>query len=206
MRNAWMLFVSLVLVVAVCTPCCAEYCVEWHCDVTVIVEDPNHDCLGSMTYVCGGEIESPTQLPDPLTAWFHLTPDSLWGSALFENVNLLNNVGNTIWVSSGADDISYNTFVNTLTDGRSNEMWGFFTIESGSSTAGTGMIGHTESNFVNDCYPDFAGMDIGRIGLRVNDAWITRTCPGIPEPGAIVSLLCGIVGMCGFASRRRKAR
>lgn len=206
MKHAWMLIFSFLLFAAVCSPSRAQFVTTWHADVTVLIEDYNHNLLGSMNYVSGGEIDSLTKLPEPLTVKFSLVPDGLWGTALFENINLLNNVGKTFWDSSGADDISYDSMVYTLTDGRSKTMWGLFALKSGSSTAGSGMVGHSESGFVNNCYPDFADLTIGRIGMRINGAWITQTSPSVPEPAALVSLLCGIAGMCGYASRSRRIR
>jgi hypothetical protein len=206
MKHAWMLFFSLALLAAICSPSHAQYTTTWHADVTVLVEDFAHNPLGSMAYVGGGTINSAAPLPQPLTIKFSLVPDGLWGDALFENINLLSNVGKTIWVSSGADDISFNEFVYRLTDGRNSTMWGLFSLNSHSGTIDSGMVGHSESSYLGNCYPDFGDWTIGRIGLRIDDAWITQGLPDVPEPGALVSLLCGIVGLCGFASRRRKTR
>lgn|GEM_PF-2311487 len=205
LRNAWMLLFSLVLVAVVCKPSRAEYRLTWYSNVTVLVQDPNHDCLGSMTYILGGETDSYTELAKPLTSWFSLVPDSVWGTALFEDVPLLANVGKTVWISSGADDVHYSNMLHEFSDGRNSTMWGLFTLKSAGSIAGSGMIGHKESGYVNDCYSDFAGESIGRIGLRVNDAWGKEESVVLPEPGAFVSLLCGIVGLCGFALKKRKA-
>jgi hypothetical protein len=205
LRNAWMLLFPLVLVAVVCKPSYAEYRVTWYSNVTVRVQDPNHNCLGSMTYSCGGETDSDTEPAKPLTSWFSLVPDSLWGTALFENVPLLTNVGDTVWIETGADDVHYSNMVHAFSDGRNNTMWGLFKLKSAGSIVESGMIGHSESGYLNDCYPDFAGKTIGRIGLCVNDAWVKEECDVVPEPGAFASLLCGIAGMCGFARKKRKA-
>jgi len=201
MRNAWMLLLAL----AVCSPGQAGWRVTSHEQVTVLVENTACQLLGSKTWIDNAEITSGTQLAEPLSAWFSLALDDLDGSALFENVPLLANVGSTIWVASDADDPQFTAFVGTLTNGQDDTLWGSFTLKADGSFAGGSGMGYGESSFFGGGHTgDFAGSSIGRIGLRIDAATVTQEPADLPEPCSAISLLCGIIGAGGYALRRRR--
>lgn len=205
MRNAWMLFFCMCLMAVVVSPSQAGYRVTSQGHVTVLVEDPAHNLLGSRTYAAGSTIEADTMWTGPFGEWFSLGLDSPY-AALFENVPLLSHIGETIWVSSNADDPDYSTFVQGLKDGRNDNVWGSFAISSAADFAGAGGLGYFEASYFDGGAHDFAGMNIGRIGLRIDGASVVQEAADLPEPGAFVSLLCGVVGMCGLVARRRDRR
>ena len=201
MKHAWMLLLAL----AICSPSQAGWRVTSHSQVTVLVENSAHQLLGSRTWIGNAESEGGSQFAEPLTTWFSLELDDLYGSALFENVALLSNVGNTVWVSSNADDPQFSAFVGVLTDGLDGTLWGKVTLKADGSFAGGSGTGYGESSFFGeDQDHDFAGMTIGRIGLRVDEATVTQAPADVPEPCSMISLLCGIIGAGGYALRRRR--
>ncbi len=201
MKHAWM----LLLVLAICSPSQAGWRVTSHSQVTVLVEDNAHQLLGSRTWVGNAESAGGSQFAEPLSTWFSLELDDLYGSALFEGVGLLSNVGNTIWVSSNADDPQFSTFVGALTDGLDETLWGKVALKADGGFIGGSGIGYYESSFFGDGQThDFAGDAIGRIGLRVDEATVTQAPADVPEPCSILALMCGIVGAGGYALRRRR--
>lgn len=206
MRNMWVVFLSVCLLLTVGVAARAEDSVTWTSKVTVLVEDNQHNLLGSHSYAWGGTIPSSMLTTGALGVTFSLTPEPLWGKALFEKVPLLTNVGNTIWVASDRDDTYYSTILQRITDGKSDTMYGFFTAKSGSHQVGGGEISYTASSFMAQCHPDFGGQTVGRIGLRIDAASSADMGNIVPEPASLASLTCGIAGMCGFASRRRRRR
>lgn len=210
MRNTWAILFCACLLVTLCKPSQAAYASQWTSKVTVLVEDNQQRLLGSHTFVYSGTVQTEVPMSRPMLT-FALTPEGLWGKPLFEDVPLLSNVGQTIWVSSNADDANYNTVVQRLTDGRSDTLYGFFTLVSpdelvcGKSThVGGGEDKSKESSFLGNGHPDFAGMTIGRIGLRIDAASVALESVTVPEPGTIVSLLCLITGAGGLALKKRR--
>lgn len=201
MKHAWMLLLAF----AVCSPGQAEWRVTSHTRVTVMVEDVGRQLLGSKTWTESVESVAASQFPEPLSSWFSLELDDLYGSALFADVNLLDNVGETVWVSSNADNPQYGLFVSALTDGVDQTLWGKVTVTADGSLVGGSGTGYYESSFLaDDSDHDFAGSAIGRIGLRVDEATAAQERCDVPEPCSVLALMCGIAGMGGYAVRRMR--
>lgn len=201
MKYVWILLLSL----AICSSSQAGWRVTSHSRVMVLVEDTAHRLLGSRTWVEEAESMGGSPFAEPISSWFSLELDDPYGSALFENVGLLDNVGNTVWISSNADDPQYGLFVSALTDGLNQMLWGKVTVRANSSYAAESGTGYYESSFFGDGGDhDFAGSSIGRIGLRVEEAIATQLPCDVPEPCSILALMCGIVGAGRYAVRCKR--
>jgi len=199
MKYAWMLLLGIV----VCSPSQAGWRVTSHTRVTVMVEDTAHQLLGSKTWMESVDSLAVSRFPDPLSSWFSLELDDLYGSALFADVSLLDNVGKTVWISSNAEDPQYGLFVSALTDGVNQTLWGKVTLRANGSLVAESGTGYYESSFfAHDADQDFAGRIIGRIGLRVDEAAVAQEACDVPEPCSILALMCGIAGLAGYGLRR----
>ena len=204
MRCFWVALSAACLLLVSCTAFGAQGGLTWTSKVTVLVEDSQHNLLGSHDYAWGGVIPQDKLTTGPLRITFSLTPEPFWGQALFDDVSLLGNTGKTVWISSNASDSFYSTMVDRLTDGQSGKLYGFFVVSSGAHQVGGGEASYTESSFVDGCRADFSNKSIGRIGLRIEDASAIDKSSIVPEPAAAVALLSGLIGVCRLASRRRR--
>lgn len=210
MRKTWAIFFCACVLIIMCIPTQSAQSARWTSTVTVLVEGNDHNLLGSHTFTSSGSIPSDVILSD-LVLTFNLTAEGLWGQPLFDKILVFGNTGNTMWIANNADDPNYNTLVERLTDNRSDALYGFFTLRSPhrfvcgeTDYVGGGEDVCRESSFIGTGRPDFSGMTIEKIGLRIDQASILDGAAAVPEPASLVTLACGIFGVGGLALRRRR--
>lgn len=135
---------------------------------------------------------------------------------LFDDTPLIANIGKTLWISSDQQDRDFSKAVAYLTNGANDS----FEMMVGTRYASWGIpIDERKAFFSGTGGPDFAGQNVGAIGVMINGA--TATSPGenpnhdgiwtdytydltllvatgvpVPEPASMLVLASLITGFC----------
>jgi hypothetical protein len=173
------------------------------------------------TWTISGQMTEPGggQLANPVVSAISFGPSNPFGSFDFIFMGKPLVEGATIWIRSIADDANFAKAVGYLTNG-SND-YAYYQVSA--SIVGTGnaralasttteSAGFVKPRIVG---PDFSGCTITGLGLQVDKAAISGNTLDyqlkflvdstlVPEPGSILALLCGTVGLAGMITRRRR--